>query len=93
MAMLAWLGMPVAGIMLISFSRKKKKGGMIYLAMFMITAVLMSGLWMTGCGGGSNNNTTKSFTQASTPSGTYTVVVVGVSGSTQTTAPVTLTVQ
>ena len=64
------------------------------LLSYCIVFLLASGcLLQVACSGASNSGSGGGGGTGGTPAGTYTVTVTGTAGSTQHTAPVTLTVQ
>ena len=64
------------------------------LLSYCIVFLLVSGcLLQVACSGASNSGSGGGGGTGGTPAGTYTVTVTGTAGSTQHTAPVTLTVQ
>jgi PKD repeat protein len=86
LAMFSLVTLPIGGLLLISQSSSRKRKYR-FLAMLVIALFSLEFL-VVACGGGAN--TTKTFAQSATPSGTFKIIVVGVSGSTQTTTTVTL---
>ncbi|HTR68078.1 MAG TPA: hypothetical protein VMH85_20010, partial [Terriglobales bacterium] len=76
-----------AGIVLLSVPARRRKTAALAMVMFAALAV-----WM-GCGGGSSSSNNNNTTDPGTPTGSYTIVVTGTSGSTTHTTNITVTVQ
>lgn len=81
-------GLGVFGIMLVGGNRRRmKRSWYVVLGIVLLAAILLA-----GCGG-SSKPTTPTSTTNNTPSGTYTVLVIGKAGSVQHFTSLTLTVQ
>ncbi len=62
------------------------------LALGLVFALSFSGLALTGCGGSTTTNNNSTTTSTYTPAGTYVITVTGTSGTTTSSATITLTV-
>ena len=77
---------------LIALARFSPKGGRVRRAAPWATLALAAAL-CAGCGGGSSGMSSTNTSSNSTPAGTYTLTVKGISGNLTQTSQVTLTVQ
>jgi len=77
---IAFGGVTVAGLVLLTVPRRRRFASLLGVTLLLAVAGVAG-----GCGGGSSS-------KPGTPTGTYTVIVSGTSGSTTQTASVALTV-
>jgi hypothetical protein len=82
-----WLGL--FGVVLFGKERRQGKAAWTVLLVLLLAIILV----LAGCGGGLGNTTKGGGSSNGTPSGTYTVIVLGTSGSAQHFTSLTLTVQ
>jgi apolipoprotein N-acyltransferase len=89
-----WATLICSGLLLLVFAlvpleagaRKRRLG-------YVLATALLTAIALVGCGGGSNGSNATGGSATGTPSGNYTIKVVGTSGSVSQTTSLKLTVQ